>query len=349
MLNVGLVGIGFMGWIHYLAYQRSPIATLKAICTRDPVKQSGDWSGIKGNFGPAGHQVDLSAMSVYSDLKSLLADPNIDAVDICLPPALHKQATIEALAAGKHVLCEKPMALTSEDCQSMLSAAKDANRILCIAHVLPYMSQFAWALQLAREKRYGAVRSAHLKRIISDPSWLPEFYDRAVTGGPLLDLHIHDAHFMQLLFGIPTEVSASGWLHQDSVQYAQMLYRFADPSVAVTASSGVGSSAARGFTHGFEIQFDQATLTFEFAAHVEGAVTLGPMIYEGADKASSISLEPMDEIDAFVAEIEDFAKSIEAQHCEMSCPLNPVLASEAVKVCHRVDESVRSSKSVSIC
>ena len=97
MLRVGLVGIGFMGWIHYLAYKKTKGVKLAAVCTRDRKRLAGDWRGIQGNFGPPGEQVDLTDVAKYSDLDELLADPSIDLVDLCLPPNLHAEASIAAL------------------------------------------------------------------------------------------------------------------------------------------------------------------------------------------------------------------------------------------------------------
>jgi len=108
MLRVGLVGIGFMGWIHYLSYKKTKGVKLAAVCTRNAKRRAGDWRGIQGNFGPPGEQIDLSDVSKYSDLDELLGDKSIDLVDICLPPNLHAEASIAALKAGKHVFVEKP-------------------------------------------------------------------------------------------------------------------------------------------------------------------------------------------------------------------------------------------------
>ena len=112
MVKAGIAGMGFMGWIHYLAYQRCDNVQLTAFCTRDEAKLNGDWTSIKGNFGPAGEVVDVSDLNTYSDLDELIGDPEIDLIDICLPPALHVDVAVAALNAGKHVLIEKPMALS---------------------------------------------------------------------------------------------------------------------------------------------------------------------------------------------------------------------------------------------
>src|SRR5437870_3707703 len=103
MLRVGLVGIGFMGWIHWLAYQRVKGVAVKAICTRSADKLGGDWTSIRGNFGPPGAKVSLKGVGAYDELDELLADEEIDLVDICLPPDQHVAATLKALAAGKDV------------------------------------------------------------------------------------------------------------------------------------------------------------------------------------------------------------------------------------------------------
>ena len=69
MINVGVAGIGFMGWIHYLAYEKVESARITAISSRSPKKLAGDWTGIQGNFGPPGRQVDLGGIKTYSKLE----------------------------------------------------------------------------------------------------------------------------------------------------------------------------------------------------------------------------------------------------------------------------------------
>ncbi len=113
MLNVGIAGIGFMGWIHWLAYQNTPGVRVAAIATPEPERQLGDWTEIKGNFGPPGTQVDLTGIATYASLDELLTQDDLDFVDICLPPAMHCNAIEKSAAAGKHVFCEKPLAMTA--------------------------------------------------------------------------------------------------------------------------------------------------------------------------------------------------------------------------------------------
>jgi predicted dehydrogenase len=82
MVRIGIVGVGFMGMLHYLASRKLTGASVTAICSRDPKKLAGDWRSIQGNFGPRGEMMDLSQVKKYDRLEALLADPDIDLIDI---------------------------------------------------------------------------------------------------------------------------------------------------------------------------------------------------------------------------------------------------------------------------
>jgi len=119
MVRVGIAGIGFMGVTHYKALQKVKGAKVTAIFTRDPKKLGGDWTKVKGNFGDSGGVQDLSKVKRYDDLGAMLADPDLDLIDICLPTHLHRDVTLDALKAGRHVLVEKPIALDVRDADRM--------------------------------------------------------------------------------------------------------------------------------------------------------------------------------------------------------------------------------------
>jgi predicted dehydrogenase len=155
MAKVGIAGVGFMGWIHWLAYQRVSGIEVAAISTRDAAKRAGDWTSIQGNFGPPGEQVDLSQIATYETLDELLADPTIDVVDLCLPPHLHLEAGLKAFEAGKHVFCEKPLALNAADCEALVKAANTAGKQLLVGHVLPFFPEFAEARRVIDSGDYG--------------------------------------------------------------------------------------------------------------------------------------------------------------------------------------------------
>jgi predicted dehydrogenase len=368
MLRIGIAGIGFMGMIHYLAYQRAGGAKVVAICTRDEKKLRGDWRGIKGNFGPPGQMMDLAGIAKYARLEEMLADPGIDVVDICLPPAAHAEATVAALKVGKHVFCEKPIAVSADDAERMVRAAKSADRQLLIGHVLPFFPEYEFALRTAQSGQYGRVLGGHFKRIISDPKWLADFYDAQKVGGPVVDLHIHDAHFIRVLCGMPQAVFSTGRIHGAGVAGAERPTRarspdvaaappqapdtavvdfvntqflFADPQLSVTASSGVLYQQGRAFTHAFEIYLEQATLLFDFAViDGQGVVAMPLTVLTADDRVLRPELGSGDPLDGFVREINEVTRAVESR--QASPLLDGNLARDALALCHRQSESVRA-------
>ncbi len=338
MVRVGLVGIGFMGWIHYLAYQRSKRARLVAFCSSDPKKRAGDWRGIQGNFGPPSDSIPIDGMQTFESLQAMVESPDIDVIDICLPPHLHAQAALLAIEHGKDVFCEKPFALRPDNCVRVLHAARERNRMMLVAHVLPYMGAFAYAYQVARQETYGKPIGGYFKRIISDPTWIPDFYDPDTVGGPLIDLHIHDLHWIQLLFGKPTATQAVGRMTGQVAKFVHVLYRFADRDITVASSSGVIDGPGRPFTHGFELQFERATLQHEFAAFSDQMETMPLKIITKEGSIIRPELAPSDEIDAFAAEIEDMAASVASR--VPAARLDGRLACEAIELALQIQSSL---------
>jgi predicted dehydrogenase len=130
-------------------------------------------------------------------------------IDICLPTDLHAEIAITALAAGKHVLCEKPMALTSLDCDRILEAAGKHNRVLMIAHVLRFWPEFRALEDFVRSRQGGQVRSAKFERSCGIPDWSGWLPVDARSGGAVLDLLIHDIDQVLMLFGLPDTIAAT--------------------------------------------------------------------------------------------------------------------------------------------
>jgi predicted dehydrogenase len=347
MVNVGIAGIGFMGMIHYLTYQKTPGVRVQALAELDQKRLTGDWRGIKGNFGPAGEMMDLSGISTYSQLEEMLADPSLDLIDICLPPSLHADYTVKALESGKHVFCEKPMALTVPETRRMVEAAEKGGKLLMIGHVLPLFPEYNLAYEAAGSGKYGKLLGGSFKRVISDPQWLPNYYDPAKIGGPMLDLHIHDAHFIRLLFGMPKTVTTQGRLRGEVIEYCNTQFGFEDSALAVNATTGVIYQQGRSFTHGYEIHFEQATITFEFAVVEDQPVVLMPCtILPSEGQVTRPELGSGDPVDAFKIEMMEVLKSLETgQPSEF---LTADLAQDAIVLCHKQTESIKCRQTVQV-
>jgi predicted dehydrogenase len=345
MLRMGIAGIGFMGMVHYLAYQKLDRVKVAAVATRNQKRLTGDWRDIKGNFGPAGTQVDLSEVTRYSNLKDMIRDPDLDAIDICLPPALHAEVALAALEAGKHVFCEKPIALHVEQARAMMQGARLASKQLLVGHVLPFVSEYAYALQAARTDTHGRLLGGYFTRIISDPLWLSDFYDPNSVGGPLIDLLVHDAHFIRLAFGCPTEVRSIGRLRGRVVEFVNTQFLFDCPALVVSAQGGVINQQGRSFVHGFEIHFEKATLVFEFAVIEGKPQRITPLtVYNQDGKVLQPTCQSDGELYHFVAQISEVVDCI--QNGKRSEILDGSLAYDALVLCQKQAESVTQGSAV---
>lgn len=329
-MRAGIVGVGFMGWIHYLAYQRSEKAEMVAFCSRSESKRAGDWRGIHGNFGPPGDQIDVSGLAVYDELDAMLADDSIDMIDICLPPAMHSDAIGRCLAAGKKCLCEKPLALDAATARALANEATPER--LAVAHILPLMPEFGLLLEAAQDERYGKPISGRLKRTIGPPDWIPDFYDPATVGGPLVDLHVHDAHLIRLLFGMPTGATCARTQKNGVPKLYETVFEFDSPTKVVSCGGGVIDSPARGFTHGYEVGFESATIVYDFAAYGDETTSLLPVtILHNDGRVERPELGGGDPIEAFVKEVDVAADWID--HGIVSPILDPGVAADALAIC----------------
>ncbi len=278
MLKIGLIGVGFMGMTHFEAMQQVRGARITAIATRSEKKLAGDWSDIQGNFGPRGSATtDLTGVSKYRDHSELLADPNIDLVDICLPTDQHESVVLEALAAGKHVLVEKPIAIDLAAANRMVEAAKQANRMLLVAQVLPFFPEFRWVREAVTGGQYGALRAASFRRVIAEPNWSAGMSDFRKLGGWGIDLHIHDNHYIGLLCGTPKAVFSRGLLMDGLVNHVSTQYLFDDPQLTICAISGGIAAAGLKFGHSFELFLERATIQYDAGTYGDSWVVNRPL------------------------------------------------------------------------
>jgi predicted dehydrogenase len=340
MVGIGIVGIGFMGMIHFYGAKKLRGGKVVAISTRNAKKLAGDWSSIQGNFGPRGRpNEDLKGLAKYREIDDLLADPKVDLVDICLPTEQHADVAIAALRAGKHVLVEKSISLTLKDADRMLAEAKRAKRHLMVAHVLPFFPEFAFARRLIQSRKLGSILGGHFKRIISKPTWSADIASLEKTGGPAVDLHIHDTHFIGLICGVPDQVYARGLSERGYVTYLTTHYIYGSAQPAITCSSGAVCQPGRPFVHGFEIYFEKGTLLFE-----SGTQPLTVLTPDG--KGTQPKLGSGDPIVAFTAELQHAAHVISKGTDEAE--LSGELARNALLLCHRESQSVLTGKPVRV-
>jgi predicted dehydrogenase len=254
-MRIGLIGLGFMGGAHLSAIKSLGGVTLTAISSRtqptsDRLSQ-GNLPHLKASALP------LDARW-YADWRQLVSDPDVDAVDVCLPTHLHKEVALSAFEHGKHVLCEKPMALSFADCEEMLKAAERSGCVFMVAHVLRFVSSYRYAASFIASVLQGSVTSCAMQRKTGYPKWGEWLGREECSGGAILDLLIHDIDQALKLFGKPDAVRARS---DGEIDTMQGCLRYAD-GLEVRLVGG-WYDAGRPFSAGFQIRGKDANLSME--------------------------------------------------------------------------------------
>lgn len=263
MKKVAVVGFGFMGRTHYGAWKKCRGSRVVAICDANLSQLT---AKVKGNIkGAADNTAVPKSVKVYEDFDAMLKAGGFDVVDITLPTLLHPKATIAALKAGYHVLCEKPMALSLKDCDRMLEAAKKAKRQLLVAHCVRFFPENAYVRELVKSGKYGKVVAADFARFIAPPKWSPRgadwFFDEKKSGGVLFDAHVHDADYILGTFGSPKALTAA--FHRNAkgfVDHTTATYFYKD--ALITSDSSFAPSASLVWDASGRVFFEKATVYF---------------------------------------------------------------------------------------
>jgi len=264
-MRVGIAGFGFMGRMHYGCWKKVAGAEVVALCDRDK-RQFEAPAAANGNVTGADASCDYGNAAVFEDFGHMLEEAAPGVVDITLPTFLHVPMACQALAKGIHVLCEKPMALTAADCDTLLAAwkAAPAGTELMIGQCLRFRNEYVYAKRLIESGAYGKVIAARFGRYSAAPGWTRDggkswFFDESRSGGVALDLHIHDTDMVHFLFGLPQSVTSSAYYDDDGAMiHISTLYDVG--GAAVTAEGGWGMAKSFGFERAFQIVFERATL-----------------------------------------------------------------------------------------
>lgn len=321
-MRVAVLGLGFMGATHVQALLKIPSLKLAGVCSSDERKLAGDLSGTGGNLGGEFTALDFSAVKKFRRWEDVLADQEIDAVDITLPTALHATVTEAALRAGKHVLVEKPLALDGAVADGLIAEAAKAGRVLMAAQVLRFFPMYRQMADLVRGGSLGAVRSAMFRRRCAAPGWAPWMKDKTKSGGGVFDLLIHDVDFMLHLMGrAPVSVSAVG---------AEALEMSVDTITAnFQFSEGASVTVAGGWHHGaFPFSMEYSVVCE--GGTVEYHLTQGdPRVYRPGAAEAEILKAP-EGVDGFVEELKYFGECCVAGRTPELCP--PQESAQAVKL-----------------
>ena len=222
-MKVGLIGCGGMGFVHFNCYKKMTDVEIAVADVRvDMAKEK-----IKDDSIP-----------VYASYEEMIERENLDFVDICTPSYMHADMTVYALEHGKHVLCEKPMSISSSEAQRMIDASERTGNLLMTAHVVRFMAPYVYLKSVIDSGELGKPVHVIMHRLSEAPKWSWENWmlDTEKSGGVTLDLSVHDIDFMQYVFGQPKSIDASYHEMKNNSNYVSSTFFYDGFSVDTVGS-----------------------------------------------------------------------------------------------------------------
>lgn len=199
---VAVIGAGFISDYHVNGIRAAGGATVATLVGRDRARTEA-------------RARQLAVPRAETDRRVVLDDPLIDAVVIATPDDTHEALAIEALEAGKAVLLQKPMALTSNACRTIIDAAERTGTPLTVSFMHRYFPEVGWLRQWLAEGALGKIHAVRIRNATPGADWNAWFYaPGTVAGGVVMQLGVHGIDLCQHLFGPISEVSASLATHQ---------------------------------------------------------------------------------------------------------------------------------------
>lgn len=335
-VRIAILGAGFMGSTHAKAIQ--------SLDTNDI-----EIAAISGmSEARARPLADEIGVPWTTELDTLVADPTIDAVDICLPGPQHRAVTEAALAAGKHVLLEKPIALTMEDADALVALDGRTDRVFMIAHVLRFWPEYMEIQRRVGSGDYGKPISALAFRRQPFPAWSPLFGRSDLTGGAVLDMMIHDYDALNWLLGPPSSVACRGVANPRSgggIDQIQAMIGYGGASAVV--DGGMMMPESYPFTSALHVLCERGAFEYTFRAGGR-SVEMGSgvnelVLYPSEGEPQTLSVE---QANPYAAEIAYFVDCI--KHGRRADRASPADARIALRLAHAARDSVASGAVVEI-
>jgi predicted dehydrogenase len=304
MVNVAILGAGFMGAAHANNYKAlADRVRVTTVCSRTSER--------------AQRVADVVGAGVSTDLEATLADPELDAVDICLPTLLHRDVAERAFAKGKHVFLEKPLALTLEDANAILAAAEESGRIFMVGLVLRFWPEYVELRRRVASGQLGRPLAASAYRLSPPADWAAWYADVSSSGGPPVDLMVHDFDQMNWLLGTPRTVYARAvWMADPAYPDHVVAVVNYDGAEAVVEGS-MAMPASFPFSSTIRVLCEQGAAEYTFrAAPAEGGGNIGAVdpsarglrLYPRGGEPDLVLLDP---VDPWGPEIEEFVSCLE--------------------------------------
>jgi len=334
-MGIGVGVIGFGGWAqrHALFYREAEDADLLAISA--PSERS------------RRRAEELFNVDTYANYRDLLARGDIEAVSVVVPNNLHAKITIEALRAGKHVLVEKPMALSTADCREMIKAAREENRKLAVGHELRLNPLMEKIREIIDDGRIGEARACFID--IWRPPWRGGSggwrYRKEVCGGIIFEEPVHYIDLFYWYMGMPEEVYAVA-------NRSSGIFDFED-SLSLSMRHRRGGMSALSFSMaGFGYDFSIRIAGTEGA--IKGTVIGGHYLWSPEAEERRLLFKPKDgEIEEInlperIGELYDLKREIELWIECIREDKPPIVPGEtgmiAVAVCEAAEKAISTGK-----
>ncbi len=302
MLKMGLVGLGGMGRGHLTTIEKlmadGANIELVALCDIDP-KAFGAVETSLNLEGMEKADYDFSKYHLYSNVDDMLANEKLDLVNVVVPTYEHSTVTLKVLNAGVNCLCEKPMAISLNQCQLMIDTAKKNNVQLMIGQCLRFWGEWAVLKDFFTTGKLGAPIGGFYYRNGGTPSkdW---YLCREKGGGALFDQHIHDVDMVNYLYGVPKAVSTVGKIVIPGSGYDTCATNYIYDEKYCVHTENLWVNHQGGFRHGFRADFEDGTVIFDDAG------------LKAFDKFNNpIELAPVAQLGGHYPEIKYFANIIE--------------------------------------
>ena len=322
-MKIGILGAGGMARAHAEAYARMR-----------GVEIAGFYGRHKGKVAATAKAFHAPATT---DLDRILRDDSIDAVDVVVPSGVHRDPVVAALEHGKDVFCETPIALTLEDADAMLRAARRAGRLLLCAQLMRFVAEYAHARETAVSGRLGRVTFVLASRL-SRPYWSPaEPRPFATYGEPIVELMIFDFNYLNWILGRPSSVSAQGLRgHRGAADYAVAEVQY--PRALGVAEGSARMPAGFPFNTRLRVLFEEGLLEADFRIHPDRFASSYVEFSEGA-RGRKVRVPRRD---PYAAECTHFVASVRGK----ADPdiLDAVHDREALRVALAARDSFRSAR-----
>ena len=249
MIKVGLIGCGFMGGMHAACYTALENLGVKVTAVADPRKDFAE-------------KLMKDDTAYYTDGMEMIAQADIDVVDICLPTDMHTSYAVAAMKAGKNVFIEKPVCITDADMELLLKTEAETGAKVQVGQVIRHWAEYKWLKEAVDSGIYGKVLSGEFTRMSARPEWASNNWLHKIecSGGVAVDMHIHDVDFVRYIMGEPDRVQAQAYRDEDGViQQINALYGYGN-DVGIAIQAGWNYPATFPFTATFRIKFEKATV-----------------------------------------------------------------------------------------